>query len=502
MCKYGGILVEYGVCRYDVATLCGGEPALKGVSVSCCARKLCQLSVLVGSCSFGIGLSFTGIKGHLVNQHDFVSRTLCHDLCIISDGIYLIFHQRSQCDFRISFKSRCVQNLYGCRQVDGLAFRSQRLVESFLSDALQTFVQYHLVDGWLDVFLRSLECISTDCLYISRDFQFLHLVVPECVIVDFFYGAGDFQCFHAVSGKCTGADGFNSFRNLYILHLLIGEHASRNGGHTLGQLHLFDMCGCLLRVGECTAAYGCDVVRKAHFCKRRVLECGISDGLQRLREYYRLHTVLHLIGFRIHYGGERKISDAFQLCRKLYGIRSVYGVVGCLVAKGAYAVGSVSDCGYILTGCILIRKYQVGIVLNLNLSAFRKTGDCGSVEGEVCGAPWLLCPCFGRNGIADKRLLICVVVHVITLGLWNVKVYDSVLHSGIVSKRHVGNLFGLVRQPYGFDLILKECNVINCQWEIRVFRKIQLFDGTSCKCGISNQLNGGWECHFLQVRIS
>ena len=140
MCKYGGILVEYGVCRYGIATLCGGEPALEGVSVSCCARKLCQLSVLVGSCGFGIGLAFAGIKGHLVNQDDFMGLTLRYDLCVIPFCIYLIFHQRNQCDFRISFKRRCVQNLYGCRQVDGLAFRSQRLVEGSLSDALQTFV--------------------------------------------------------------------------------------------------------------------------------------------------------------------------------------------------------------------------------------------------------------------------------------------------------------------------------------------------------------------------
>ena len=370
MCKYGGILVEYGVCRYGIATLCGGEPALEGVSVSCCARKLCQLSVLVGSCSFGIGLALAGIKGHLVNQHNFVGLTLRYDLCVIPFRIYLIFHQRSQCDFRISFKSRCIQNLYGCRQVDGLAFRSQRLVEGFLSDALQTFMQYHLVDGCLDVFLRSLECKSTDCLYISRDFQFLHLVVPECIVVDFFYGAGDFQCFHAVSGKCTDTDGFNSFRNLYILHLLIGEHAGRNGGHTLGQLHLFDMCSCLLHIGECTVSDGCNAVRKAYLCERRILECGIPNGLQSFWEFHFLHTVLHLGGFRVHYSGERKVSDAFQLCRELYGIRSVYGAVRSLISEGAHSNGSFTDCGYILTGCILIRKYQVGIVLNLNLSAF------------------------------------------------------------------------------------------------------------------------------------
>ena len=391
MCEYGGILVEYGVCRYGVATLCSCEPALEGVSVSCCARKLCQLSVLVGSCSFGIGLALAGIKGHLVNQHNFVGLTLRYDLCVIPFRIYLIFHQRSQCDFRISFKSRCIQNLYGCRQVDGLAFRSQRLVEGFLSDALQTFMQYHLVDGCLDVFLRSLECISTDCLYISRNFQFLHLVVHECRFSDRFYGTGDFQCFHIVPGKSHSAYGFNSFRDFHGLNLLIGEHAGRNGGHALGQLHLFDMCSCLLHIGECTASYGCNAVRKAHFCKRRVLECGISDGLQRLREYYRLHTVLHLRGFRIHYGGERKISDDFQLCRKLYGIRGVYGAVRGLISEGAHSNGSVSDCGYILTGCILIRKYQVGIVLNLNLSAFRKTGDCSSVEDEIGRFPCIGC---------------------------------------------------------------------------------------------------------------
>ena len=501
MCEYGGIFIEYGVCRYGIATLCCGEPALEDVSVSCCGRKLCQLSVLVGSCGFGIGLAFTGVKGHLVNQHDFVPCTCCCYFRVVSGRIDLIFHQRSQCDFRISFKSRCIQHIYGCRQVDGLALRSQRLIEGFLSDALQTLVQYHLVDSCLDVFLCSLECVLTDNLYISRNFQFLHLVVPECVVVNFFYGAGNFQCFYVVSRKSTRADGFNSFRNFYILNLLIGEHAVWNGCHALGQLHLFDMCGCLLRIGECTASYGCNAVRNAYLCERRVLECGISDGLQGLREFHCLHAVLHFRSFRIHYGRKRKVSDAFQFCRKLYGIRGIYGAVGGRISEGAYTIGSITDCGYILTGFGLIREYQVGIVLNLNLSAFRKTGDGGSVKGKVCGAPWLFRPRFGRNGIADERLLICVVVHVRAFGLWNIKVHDSVLHSGIVSKRHIGNLFGLVRQPYGFDFIRKKCNVVDCQREIRGFREIQRIDGTSCKCGISNQLNSGWECHLLQIRI-
>ena len=256
-----------------------------------------------------------------------------------------------------------------------------------------------------------------------------------------------------MEGKSIFAYGFNSLWDFHVLNLLVGEHAGRNGGHTLGQLHFFDMNACFLRVGEGPDAYGCNAVRKAYFCKRCVLECGISDGLQRLREYYRLHTVLHLRGFRVHYGGERKVSDAFQLCRKLYGIRSVYGAVGCLVAKGAHAVGSVTDCGYILTGCILIRKYQVGIVLNLNLSAFRKTGDGGSVKGEVCGAPRLLRPRFGRDGIADERLLSSVAIHVRALGLWNVKVYGAVFHSGVSLKCRFSNLLSLVRQPHGFDLI-------------------------------------------------
>ena len=363
-------------------------------------------------------------------------------------------------------------------------------------------MQYHLVDCCLDAFLRFLECISADSLYVSRDFQFLHLVIQECRISDRFYGAGDSQCFHIVSGKSTGANGFNSFRNLYNLNLLIGEHAGRNGSHALGQLHLFDMCGCLLRIGECTAAYGCNAVRKAYLCERRILECGISDGLQSLREFHCLHAVLYLRSFRIHYGRKCKISDAFQLCRKLYGIRSVYGAVGCLVAKGAYAVDSVADCGYILTGCVLIRKYQVGIVLNLNLSAFRKTGDGGSVEGEVCGAPWLLCPRFSRNGIADERLLIRVVVHVRALGLWNVEVYDSVLYSGVSLKCCFGNLLGLVRQPHGFDFIRRKCAAINYQREIRGFREIQRLYRAHSKSSCCNMLYCRWEGYLLQVCIS
>ena len=388
-----------------------------------------------------------------MNQHDFVGLTLRYDLCIISDSVDLILHQRSQCDFRISFKSRCVQNFYGCRQVDGLALGSQGLTEGLLSNALQAFMQYHFIDACLDAILRFLECISADSLYVPRDFQFLHLVVQECRFSDRFYGAGDFQCFHIVSGKSIFAYGFNSLRDFHVFNLLVGEHAGRNGGHTLGQLHFFDMNACFLRVGEGPDAYGCNAVRKAYFCKWCVLECGISDGLQRRREFHCLHAVLHLSGFRVHDCRECKVSDAFQLCRKLYGIRSVYGVVGCLVAKGAHSNGSVADCGYILTGCGLIWKYQVGIVLNLNLSAFRKTGNGGSVKGEVCGTPWLLRPRFGRDGIADERLLIRIVVHVRALGLWNVKVYGAVFHSGVSLKCRFSNLLSLVRQPHGFDFI-------------------------------------------------
>ena len=240
------------------------------------------------------------------------------------------------------------------------------------------------------------------------------------------------------------------------------------------------MCGCLLRVGECTVSDGCNAVRKAYLCERRILECGIPNGLQSFWEFHFLHTVLHLGGFRVHYSGERKVSDAFQLCRELYGIRSVYGAVRSLISEGAHSNGSFTDCGYILTGCILIRKYQVGIVLNLNLSAFRKTGDCGSVEDEVCGAPWLFRPRFGRNGIADKRLLSSVTVHVRALGLWNVQIYGAVLHTGVLHKSLFADLFGLVRQPNGFDFIYHKCAVINYQREIRGFREIQrLYRATS-----------------------
>ena len=363
-------------------------------------------------------------------------------------------------------------------------------------------MQYHFIDACLDAILRFLECISADSLYVPRDFQFLHLVVQECRFSDRFNGAGDFQCFHIVSGKSIFAYGFNSLWDFHVLNLLVGEHAGRNGGHTLGQLHFFDMNACLLRVGEGTAAYGCNAVRKAHFGKRCVLECGISDGLQRLREFHCLHAVLHLSGFRVHDCRECKVSDAFQLCRELYGIRSVYGTVCRRISKGAHSTGSVADCGYILTGCGLIRKYQVGIVLDLDFSAFRKTGNGGSVKGEACGIPWLLRPRFGRNVIADERLLKRVIVHVRALDLWNIEVYGAVLHTGVPLKCCVGNLFGPVRQPYGFDSIRRKSAVINYQREIRGFREVQRLYRTLSKSSCCNQLYCRRESYLLQVCIS
>ena len=207
------------------------------------------------------------------------------------------------------------------------------------------------------------------------------MIVHECIIANLGQAVRETNCLGLASNECSSAYICNPLRDYDVSNChLIGdaycvirpaECYIRDLFKRLGENYLLYQIGSAKRRNS-ELRYG---IWKNDGCKSRILECGLTDRLETVRQINVCNTI-NLLGCIIDSSRKSIVSNLPDRRWKLDGFRNVY-LAGFNKSKCSnltflcqHIISSISDSRYIDTAITAFRNHEGIVLLELGFSGF------------------------------------------------------------------------------------------------------------------------------------